>query len=59
MVVNNEELNESDMNSVRVESGSVEVVNHFIYLGSNISREADLTVELDCRIAKQLELLAV
>ena len=41
-----------DMNSVWVESGSVEVVNHFTYAGSNISREGDLTVELDCRITK-------
>ena len=52
MVVDYEGLDESDINSVRVESGSVEVVNHFTYLGSNISREGDLTVELDCRITK-------
>ena len=52
MVVGYEGLDGSDMNSVRVESGSVERVNHFTYLGSNISREGDLTVELDCRITK-------
>ena len=37
---------------VQVESGSVDVVNHFMYLSSSISREGDITVELDCRIAK-------
>ena len=52
MVVNYEELDASDMNSVRLESGSVKIVNHFTYLGSNISREGDITVELDCRITK-------
>ena len=37
---------------MQVEGGTVEVVNHFTYLGSNISRDGEVTVEVDCRIAK-------
>ena len=46
-------LDERDLNSVQVVSGLVEVVNYFIYFGSNISREVDITVELDCSIARK------
>ena len=37
---------------MQVEGGSLEVVKHFTYLGSNISRDGEVTVEIDCRIAK-------
>ena len=37
---------------MQVEGGTVEVVNHFKYLGSNISRDGEVTVEIDCIIAK-------
>ena len=47
-----EGLEEHNANSVQVEGGSVEVVNRFKYLGSNILRDGEVTVELDCAIAK-------
>ena len=45
-------LDEHNTSSVQVEGGTVEVVSHFTYLGSNISRDSEVTVEIDCRIAK-------
>ena len=45
-------LDEHNTSSVQVEGGTVEVVSHFTYLGSNISRDGEVTVEIDCRIAK-------
>ena len=44
-VVGHVGLNERDVNLVQVQSGSVEVVNHFTYFGFNISTEVDITVE--------------
>ena len=38
-------LDKYNVNPVQVQSGSVEVVNHFTYFGFNISREVDITVE--------------
>ena len=38
-MVEGEGLDEHYTSSVQVEGGTVEVVNHFIYLGSNISRD--------------------
>ena len=47
-----EGLDEHNTSSVQVEGGTVDVVNHFTYLGSNISRDGKVTVEIDCRIAR-------
>ena len=47
-----EGLDEHNTSSVQMEGSTVEVVNHFTYLGSNISRDGEVTVEVDCRIAK-------
>ena len=44
-VVVGEGLDEHNTSSVQVEGGSVEVVKHFKYLGSNISRDGEVTVE--------------
>ena len=49
-------LGEHNTSSVQVEGGTVEVVSHFTYLGSNISRDGEVTVEIDCRIAKAARL---
>ena len=43
-----EGLDEHIMSSVQVEGGTVEVVNHFTYLVSNISRDVEVRVEIDC-----------
>ena len=45
-------LHERDVRPVQVEGGSVDVVNHFTYLGANISRDGEVTMEIDCRVAK-------
>ena len=58
-VVGHDGLDDTDMNSVQVKSGSVEVVSHFTYLGSSTSREGVITVELDHRIAEAARVLAV
>ena len=47
-----EGLDEHNASSVQVEGGSVEVVNHFKYLGSIILRDGEVTVGLDCTIVK-------
>ena len=47
-----EGLDEHNTSSVQVEGGTVEVVSHFTYLGFNISKDGEVTVEIDCRIAK-------
>ena len=47
-----EGLYEHNTSSVQVEGGTVEVMNHFTYLDSNISRDGEVTVEMDCGIAK-------
>ena len=47
-----EGLDEHNTSSVQVEGGTVEIVNHFTYLGSNILRDGEVTVEIDCRNAK-------
>ena len=47
-----EGLDERNTSSVQVEGGTVEVVSHFTYLGFNISKDGEVTVEIDCRIAK-------
>ena len=47
-----EGLDKHNTSSVQVEDGTVEVGNQFTYLGSNISRDEEVTVEIDCRIAK-------
>ena len=40
------------MRPVQVEGGSEDVLNHFTYLGANISRDGEVTMEIDCRVAK-------
>ena len=45
-------LDERDVRPVQVEGSSVDVVNHFTYLGANISRDGEVTMEIDCRVAE-------
>ena len=47
-----QEIDEHDLTPVPVEGGSIDIVDHFPYLGSNISRDSENTVEIDFRIAK-------
>lgn len=47
-----QEVDEHDAAPVQVEGGRVDIVDHFPYLGSSISRDGEVTVEIDCRIAK-------
>lgn len=41
-----------DVAPVQVKGGKLDVVDHFPYLGSNISRNGEPAVEIDFRIAK-------
>ena len=43
---------EIDPPPVRVEGGILDIVDHFSYLGLNISRDGEVTVEIGSRIAK-------
>ena len=43
---------EVDATPVQVKSGSLDIVDHFSYLGSNISSDGEIMVEIDCRITK-------
>ena len=43
---------ERNVRPVQVERGSLDVVSHFTYLGANISRDGEVTREIDCRVAK-------
>ena len=45
-------LEDSDVAPVQVEGGSIEMVEDFPYLGSNISSDGELKKEISCRIAK-------
>ena len=45
-------IEENDVAPVQVEGGCLDVVDHFPYLGSIISRVGEPTVEIDHRIAK-------
>lgn len=47
-----QELEENDVAPVQVKGGKLDVVDNFLYLGSNISRDVEATVEIDFRIAK-------
>ena len=40
-----------DVASIQVKGGNLDIVDHFQYLGSNISRDGEVTVEIDYRIA--------
>ena len=44
--------NELDVEPVQVKGGNLCIVDHFQYLGSNISRDGEVTAEIDSRIAK-------
>ena len=46
---------EMDVAPVRVKGGNLDIVDHFQYLGSNISRDGEVAVEIDCRIARHPE----
>ena len=54
-----EGLNESDVGPVQVESGSVDIVQDFTYLGANISRDGEITSEVTRKLQEQLENLDV
>ena len=43
---------EVDLAPVQVQGGSLDIVEHFPYLGSNISCDGEVTVEISSRIAK-------
>ena len=45
-------LNESDMDPVQVEGGSLEIVDRFTYLGAEICRDGEVSSEVTTRIAK-------
>ena len=45
-------LDEHAVSSVQLDGGVINVVDHFTYLGSNISRDGEVTMDVDCRIAK-------
>ncbi|XP_062514412.1 uncharacterized protein LOC134190016 [Corticium candelabrum] len=43
---------EVDVTPVQVKGGSLDIVDHFSYLGSYISSDGEIMVEIDCRITK-------
>ena len=43
---------EVDVTPVQVKGGSLDIVDHFFYLGSNMSSDGEIMVKIDCRIAK-------
>ena len=45
-------LNESDMDPVQVEGGSLEIVDRFTYLGAEICRDGEVSSKVTTRIAK-------
>ena len=45
-------LDEHAVSSVQLDGGVINVVDHFTYLGSIISRDGEVTMDVDCRIAK-------
>ena len=45
-------LSEEDVAPVQVEGGEIEMVDHFTYLGSTLSRDGDVMEDVKCRIAK-------
>ena len=45
-------LREEDVAPVQVEGGEIEMVDHFTYLGSTLSRDGDVMEDVKCRIAK-------
>ena len=47
-----EGLDDSDIRPVQVESGSMDVIQDFTYLGANISRDREITSEVTRRIAR-------
>ena len=48
-----EGLGDEDVAPVRVEGGwQIEMVEHFSYLGSVVSRDGDVTEDVKCRIAR-------
>ena len=47
-----EKLGDGDVAPVQVEGGEIEMVDHFAYLGSVISRDGDVMEDVKCRIAK-------
>ena len=51
MVIGNN-VDDSDVRPVPVEGGSFDILDHFTYLGADISRDGEITSEVNCRIAK-------
>ena len=47
-----EGLTEEEIAPVQVESGEIEMVEHFTYLGSVVSKDGDVMEDVKCRIAK-------
>ena len=47
-----EQLSEEDVASIQVEGGVVEMMGHFAYLGSTLSKYGDVMEDIKCRIAK-------
>ena len=45
-------LCEEDIAPVQVEGGEIEVVDHFMYLGSTLSRDGGVIEDVKCRIVK-------
>ena len=45
-------LSETDTGPVLVGDGSLEIVDSFVYLGAVITRDAEVTEEVNCRISK-------
>ena len=45
-------LDEHAVSLVQLDGGVINVVDHFTYLGSNISRDGEVTMDVGCRIAK-------
>ena len=43
---------EMDVTPIQVKGGNLDIVDHFQYLGSNISRDGEVTVEIVYRIAQ-------
>ena len=45
-------LSEEDIAPVQVKGGEIEMVDHFTYLGSTLSRDGDVMEDVKCRIVK-------
>ena len=50
-------IDDMDMASVQVDGGEIEMVDCFTYLGSNLSRDRDVTLDVTSRIEKAFKKL--